>query len=172
MHHSGANHLLTGLFPEVYAMNCFLCLQETETCWRVPDPTSFFLTAPARVTNGWRALTRESGSHSQVQKPAPKTNTSSHLVQVISSIPDYGPILSSVFERLHTCRRLWSESGGDCVVRAALRHAPGPSGGWAVCHVHTGARDARSGPVPPARSGHFGERAAASFWCRREAVLW
>lgn len=61
------------------------------------------------------------------------------------------------------CRCLWSESGGDGVVRATLRHALGSSCGGAVCDFHTRAGHARGGLVPPAGAGQLGERAAGSF---------
>lgn len=147
-------HLLcqmTGVTEESFF---FVFLQETETCWQVPDPTSSSPTVRVRVTSGWRALTRESGSRSQVLTPVSFIGTSSYVPVVVFWSLKIHPWWRD--PSCPTCRRLWSESGGDCVVRATLRHATGSSGGGPVCHIYTGARDAWSRPVPPARSGHFG----------------
>lgn len=44
----------------------FVCIQVTEMCWPAQARISSCLTAPVRVTSGWRASTRESGSLLQV----------------------------------------------------------------------------------------------------------
>lgn len=69
------------------------------------------------------------------------------------------------------CRGLWSASGGDGAVWAALWGAFGSSGGGAVCDLHPGARPAWSGFVSPVRTGQSGQRTAGGFWCRGETVL-